>query len=413
MVDLNGAEYIRVETEQMDLEDPKSTQSGSCCTNKTLGIVVLGLASLVAIAGAGSALYFTGVIGSKAMTTPPMVVIDCPLGYAFNQTLRDCVNKYDNEDDGFADMVHSDRIWTSNLILYTYASGKEFSFNAAEKKEIRKNMDKIIMNLAPACLEFIEIGKPEIGQKFMDLQKMGKACRAHVGRKDEGKTEIQLGAECFEHEGTILHELMHIIGVYHEMNRPDRDLFLDVYQEKIKKEHQSEFARKNTTKYDLSNITPYDVYSIMNYHEFQACNQGELCMQVKDIFKQKFKTLDGYPLQHPITKMSATDIVDISRKYTCDIQPDTQREYVKYALNITEVLLQIIDQECSTSDDIVCQTLKFEAQTYLTDIETTWSDDYGKQMREQYCNMYEKEPVFQVSKSIKNLQDWFEKKEKK
>ena len=38
----------------------------------------------------------------------------------------------------------------------------------------------------------------------------------------------------------------------------------------------------------------------MNYHEFQACNQGELCMQVKDIFKQKFKTLDGYPLQHPI-----------------------------------------------------------------------------------------------------------------
>ena len=30
-------------------------------------------------------------------------------------------------------------------------------------------------------------------------------------------------------------------------------------------------------------------------------------------------------------------------------------------------------------DDIVCQTLKFEAQTYLTDIETTWSDDYGKQ----------------------------------
>ena len=32
-------------------------------------------------------------------------------------------------------------------------------------------------------------------------------------------------------------------------------------------------------------------------------------------------------------------------------------------------------------------------------------------MREQYCNMYEKEPVIQVSKSIKNLQDWFEKKE--
>ena len=30
-------------------------------------------------------------------------------------------------------------------------------------------------------------------------------------------------------------------------------------------------------------------------------------------------------------------------------------------------------------DDIVCQTLKFEAQTYLTDIETTWSDDYGIQ----------------------------------
>ena len=43
---------------------------------------------------------------------------------------------------------------------------------------------------------------------------------------------VYLGPGC-ENKGTILHELLHLLGFYHEHNRADRDTYLRIYEQNI------------------------------------------------------------------------------------------------------------------------------------------------------------------------------------
>lgn len=44
--------------------------------------------------------------------------------------------------------------------------------------------------------------------------------------------EITLGNGC-QYRGTIAHEIMHLLGFYHEHTRQDRDQYITVYDENI------------------------------------------------------------------------------------------------------------------------------------------------------------------------------------
>lgn len=44
--------------------------------------------------------------------------------------------------------------------------------------------------------------------------------------------ELSVGNGC-NHKGTILHELMHALGFWHEQSRPDRNLYVEVLWENI------------------------------------------------------------------------------------------------------------------------------------------------------------------------------------
>ena len=62
--------------------------------------------------------------------------------------------------------------------------------------------------------------------------------------------------------GTILHEILHALGVYHEHTRPDRDSFVTINYNNIQSGYESNFDKKvGTNVYN----TPYDYGSVMHY----------------------------------------------------------------------------------------------------------------------------------------------------
>lgn len=63
--------------------------------------------------------------------------------------------------------------------------------------------------------------------KFLFLR-----CYSNVGRR-HGMQKVSIGSGCYR-VGTPIHELMHVLGFFHEMARPDRDESVVIHWENIK-----------------------------------------------------------------------------------------------------------------------------------------------------------------------------------
>ncbi len=76
---------------------------------------------------------------------------------------------------------------------------------------------------------------------------------------------MSLGYSCLKF-GTILHELGHVIGFYHEHNRPDRDEYIDIVEENLQYGSQRQFRKLTYDRVNLLGIG-YDYNSVMHYNE--------------------------------------------------------------------------------------------------------------------------------------------------
>jgi hypothetical protein len=103
---------------------------------------------------------------------------------------------------------------------------------------------------------------------------------------------------------TVLHEMGHIVGVWHEQSRPDRDTYVNVNYGAVIKASRSNFD----VPYDsegVQDLTPYDYASVMEYPAFSFSRNGEPCIETIPA---------GIPLSNP-NGYSAGDIDGIERLY--------------------------------------------------------------------------------------------------
>ena len=94
------------------------------------------------------------------------------------------------------------------------------------------------------------------------------SCTSQVGRIG-GEQELTVGDDSHGNEQcrekrTILHELGHLIGFWHEHSRPDRDNYVTIVWENIKEGAEHNFHKYSHGVVDSRGVK-YDYASIMHY----------------------------------------------------------------------------------------------------------------------------------------------------
>ncbi len=125
------------------------------------------------------------------------------------------------------------------------------------------------------------------------------SCEAYEGRVG-GEQTVGGSGTCTT--ATILHEMGHTVGVWHEQSRPDRDTYVNVNYGAVIKASRSNFDQFLDNDQEL---TPYDYASVMEYPAFSFSRNGEPCIE---------SIPAGIPLSNP-NGYSAADIDGIERLY--------------------------------------------------------------------------------------------------
>ncbi|XP_037029201.1 zinc metalloproteinase nas-13-like [Bradysia coprophila] len=106
----------------------------------------------------------------------------------------------------------------------------------------------------------------------------GSGCYSYVGRIG-GRQDLSLGNGCV-FMGTIVHEVIHAIGFYHEQSRSDRDNYVIINWENIAEGQQHNFDKFEDTMVSPFNV-PYDYSSVMHYSRTAFSKNGLDTITVK------------------------------------------------------------------------------------------------------------------------------------
>jgi hypothetical protein len=87
----------------------------------------------------------------------------------------------------------------------------------------------------------------------------GQTCDSFVGRQG-GEQVVWLAPRCLAMLSA--HELGHLIGLWHEQSRPDRDAYVQIIWENIREDHFANFNRRDR---EGRHEGGYDYDSIMHY----------------------------------------------------------------------------------------------------------------------------------------------------
>merc|ERR1712002_129136 len=160
------------------------------------------------------------------------------------------------------------------------------------------------------CIRFVKW----TNQKFHLTFFRNTHCWGNVGQVSY--SHISVGPGC-EYEHVMAHEIGHVVGLYHEQNRKDRDDWVKVFWENI---GQFKDAFDIVTNTDPLGIQ-YDYESIMHYPWTAFSINGKPTMAPKRPTKGKI----------PYIEISKDDIELVSRMYNCPaIEKKRHHQQLRY-----------------------------------------------------------------------------------
>ncbi|XP_069110459.1 protein SpAN-like isoform X2 [Argopecten irradians] len=197
------------------------------------------------------------------------------------------------------------KLWDKGLIPYTFSTSQPIS--DGNKKKIRDMMMKIENS---TCIEWKYV-EPD-SEEYRVIIEDGSGCHSRTGNinSDHGYQILSLKQDVCMQDGTILHELGHVVGLEHEQSRPDRDKYIIIHWENLNGgENNPNFAIEDNDA--MTYNVPFDHSSVMLYSPYtMARHQGSKTFEAKDRFLEELAMEDRHDL-------SFYDKLLISRAYDC------------------------------------------------------------------------------------------------
>lgn len=192
--------------------------------------------------------YYVKKYGNKLYLNGDIIVHDFGLVKTFSYTKNDETHTFGKDDlyrwpGGVVPVVLESSVFTSDSYLTIKQALDYFNFNTG--------------------LIFKERGNEEdyLVIKCVDDDGSGKGGASAVGRQRNGSNVLELTKGKFS-VGTILHELMHALGVYHEQARTDRDNYVEIKWDNVRESAKNNFQIEG----DGTARSGYDYCSIMQYN---------------------------------------------------------------------------------------------------------------------------------------------------
>ncbi|KAJ0401952.1 hypothetical protein P43SY_001999 [Pythium insidiosum] len=106
-------------------------------------------------------------------------------------------------------------------------------------------------------------------------------CHATVGYLERARHLLNIRGDCESYE-TFLHELGHIVGLFHEHSHPERDVI--VLRDKMEADASNNYAKVSKSE---ATMTPYDRRSVMHYDGPELCIPKDPTLKYCDITQTK------------------------------------------------------------------------------------------------------------------------------
>lgn len=154
----------------------------------------------------------------------------------------------------------TDLYWPNKEIKYMFYP---YSFSTEEENTIKSALDEISN---ATSISFVLNGSAAIQERIVfKRSNVENTSFSPIGKQSNKPNNIQLAPNITVKKGTVIHEVLHSLGFFHEHSRTDRDDYVTIIEENIDPDYLYAFDTFIDKGYSGYNRGPFDFGSIMLY----------------------------------------------------------------------------------------------------------------------------------------------------